>query len=179
MQIKLSKLLSVLISIVILLISCTLSGYNTTVPITVDASAEIRTAAYTEAEYYIDMGYEYGGQDFPVKGIDCSGLIVNVYSAAVKCTDYKLLFTDSNVHDLLTKYTENILTPGHGDLIFMGDEDSAVVTHVAILDRIEKGTVYFIDSTYNEQYGLNGVSYRSYLSGNSKIKSYGRMLLKK
>lgn len=179
MKIELTKLLLILVFIVSLIASCTLEGYSKTAPIVVEAPAEIRTAAYTEAERYIDMDYEYGGQDFPAKGIDCSGLIVNVYYTSVKGTEYRLLFTDSNVHDLFTKYTENILSPDHGDLVFMGEENSNEITHVAILNKIENGTVYFIDSTYNEQYRLNGVSYRSYSSGNSKIKSYGRMLLEK
>ena len=176
---KKCKLTPIIILIVILSASCTLGIYNGSVPVKAEAPTEVRDAAYSEAEYYIGMSYEYGGQDFPVKGIDCSGLIVNVYYTAVKDTDYKLLFTDSNVHDLFTKYTDKILNPAHGDLIFMGEEDSDNITHVAILDRVENGTAYFIDSTYNAQYDLDGVNYRSYLTSNSKIKSYGRMLLEK
>jgi hypothetical protein len=78
---------------------------------TVEAPLEIREQAWQEAERYIGMEYEWGGEDFPERGIDCSGRI------------------------------------------------------------------YFIDATYIEALGINGVTYRDYPADSLKIKSYGRMLL--
>ncbi len=51
---------------------------------TVEAPADIRLSALEEARYYIGMEYEYGGQDFYEKGIDCSGLVVNCYATAIR-----------------------------------------------------------------------------------------------
>ena len=169
------KLYYIFIIQILTLVSCSfLPGYKN--PTIAEAPEEIREKAYSEAEKYIGMPYEWGGQDFP-KGIDCSGLIVNVYYTATKGIKYSLPFQDATVKDLYNSYTRKIDSPQRGDLIFMGEDTSSDITHVAIMEKIENGVIYFIDSTYKPEAGLNGVTYRSYPVTDSKIKSYGRLIL--
>lgn len=125
---------------------------------------------FPEAERYIGMEYEWGGDDFP-KGVDCSGLIVNVYTMVLRGSDYVLLFNDTTARRMYENYTIETEDPLRGDLIFMGD---SVVDHVAILDRIEDDKVYFIDSSS----ALGYVDKRLYLRGSSRILSFGRMMVK-
>lgn len=61
-------------------------------------------------------------------------------------------------------------------MIFMGEESSNKITHIAIFDREENGEIYFIDSTENEE--VNGVSERHYKKDSRKFKSFGVMKLK-
>ena len=137
----------------------------------IEAPKKIRENAYQKAKKYIGMDYEWGGQDWWYGDeIDCSGLIVNVYKEAVRNTSFNLLFDDAGVVHFLNKYTVSVKNPKRGDVIFMGDED---ITHIAILDKIKNGKVYFIDA-----YSKTGkVGYRYYNIDNHKIKSFGRLLI--
>ncbi|MBA7625608.1 hypothetical protein ES703_33040 [subsurface metagenome] len=139
----------------------------------IETPGEIRKKAWEEAEQYIGMEYEWGGQDFyDRKGIDCSGLIVNCYRAAVTGTGYEVTFEDASVSDLLFSYTKQVDTPEIGDVIFMGEED---ITHIAIFEKIEDNQVYFIDA-----YSVSGVvERRNYALDHHKIKRFGRILVKK
>ena len=139
----------------------------------VEAPTEVRKAAIVEASFYIGMKYEWGARDFYYsgEGVDCSGLIVNIYLGAIEGTNYKLLFDDATVVDFLNEYTVSIQTPEIGDLIFMGEN---AITHVAIFSHSIGNKLYFIDA-----YSVTGlVGERFYLSSNPKIKSFGRLLLK-
>lgn len=144
---------------------------------TVEASEEIRKKAYEIAEFYMGMEYEWGGQThWSEKGVDCSGLVVNCYEEAVAGTPYVLPYSDAAVVNFLESYTVSVDTPERGDLVFMGDDS---ITHIAIVDKIVDGEIYFIDAyTGNTgSYESGEVSYRSYEVGNDKIKSFGRHLL--
>jgi hypothetical protein len=139
----------------------------------IEAPEEVRLRAWQEAEKYIGMEYEWGGQDFyDTRGIDCSGLVVNCYLRAVERTDCFLLFSDTSVPGLLDKYSTPIENPERGDLLFMGETG---ISHIAIFERIDAGVVCFIDA-YSET-GL--VERRSYPVGNYKIKSFGRLIVGK
>ncbi len=167
------RYLGVVLFVTAVFASCTVFS-----PYIVEAPRFVRERAFEEATRYIGMEYELGGQDFP-KGIDCSGLVVNVYYTVTRGTDYRLLFTDAAVVHLYDQYTSRPGEPQKGDLVFMGESGIDEVTHVGILDRIEYGTVYFIDSTYMEDPPVDGVSFRSYPEEEPKIKGYGRLLLLK
>lgn len=162
------------VAAVVLLSSCCIS------PLVVEAPPEIREAAFAEAGRYIGMEYEWGGQDFPSsRGIDCSGLIVNVYYTATMGTDYVIPFSDANVRALYNEHTVAVENPGRGDILFMGEADSSEITHAAVYDRTENGEVFFIDSTHKDDPPINGVTRRSYPATDPKLKSWGRMLLEK
>lgn len=60
-----------------------------------------------------------------------------------------------------------------GDLIFMGEADSSNVSHIALFDQLEKGNVYFIDSTKKDD--ISGVTCRYYDASDSRFKSFGVM----
>ena len=154
-----------LIAILLILAGCQL---NT---VTVQAPPEIRLAAWQEAQRYIDMEYEWGGQDV-AKGIDCSGLIINCYRAAISGTHYALLFDDAGVLDLLDQYTVPLEIAETGDLIFMGD---AMISHVAIYEKEQSGRIWFIDA-YSE---TGRVKHRDYEITNSKFLAFARLLLEK
>jgi cell wall-associated NlpC family hydrolase len=122
------------------------------------------------------MEYEWGGQDhYSSKGIDCSGLVVNCYREALYSTQYVLPYSDATAADLRSRYSLSVEQPQRGDLVFMGAPDSASVTHIAIMDRIESQRVYFIDASTSGDY--DGVEYRSYSLDNPKIKGFARALL--
>ena len=136
----------------------------------IPAPGEVRMAAWYEAERYVGMEYEYGGQDVP-KGIDCSGLVVNCYAAAVVITQYQLLFHDASVQDLFRQYTVTVDMPETGDLIFLGN---GTISHVAIYEKEEDGEIWFIDAYSETGY----VAYRSYESTNPKLLAFGRLLIR-
>lgn len=139
---------------------------------TLDAPEAIREKAYTIATFYLGMEYEWGGQThWSSRGVDCSGLVVNVYQEAVAGTPYLVPYQDAAVVHFLSDYTIPVEAPERGDLIFMGDGDD--ISHIAILEKIENGTVWFIDASS----ASGTVMYRSYQEDNEKIKSYGRHLL--
>lgn len=144
---------------------------------TVEAPVEIRKKAYALAEFYIGMEYDWGGQThWSEKGVDCSGLVVNCYEEAVAGTPYVLPYSDAAVVNFPESYTVSVDTPERGDLVFMGKDS---ITHIAIVDKIEGGQLYFIDAyDGNTSSFENGeVTYRSYDIGNDKIKSFGRHTL--
>jgi len=143
----------------------------------VPAPAGVRSDALTEAIRYIGMEYEWGGQEIMPRGIDCSGLVVNVYSFAVAINGYSLPFTDTTAAGLHETYSTPPDSPEPGDLIFMGAADNPAVTHVAIYESTVGGQMTFIDSTYIPEFGINGVSRRSYPIGDPRFKSFGRVLV--
>ncbi len=143
----------------------------------VPAPANVRSDALTEAIRYIGMEYEWSGQDIMPRGIDCSGLVVNVYYFAAAINGYSLPFADATAAGLHETYSTPRDSPEPGDLIFMGAEDDPAVTHVAILELISEGQITFIDSTYIPESGINGVSRRSYPEGDSRFKAFGRVLV--
>ncbi|ERF61712.1 NlpC/P60 family protein [Treponema socranskii subsp. socranskii VPI DR56BR1116 = ATCC 35536] len=151
----------------------------------IDCPDEICARAFKFAELYKETGmpYELGGQS-PVRsaGIDCSGLVVMCYKYAVVDTKYNLLFGDASANAIYMNYSTPTKSPRRGDLVFMGEASTASVTHIAIFDKIENETVYFIDSTLKDtdgdgNYDINGVSSRDYGEADDRIKAYGRMRL--
>ncbi len=168
---KLGKVVALLFSTVmaVIILSCQPDITGTIVP----APAYIRELAFAEAQRYLGMPYEWGGQEFP-RGIDCSGLLVNVYFTVTIDTEFELLFDDATSSGMYSSFVESITVPSQGDLVFMGDGS---VTHVAILDRIEDSIVFFIDA-YSAAEGGGQVVARSYPADSPKIISYGRMLLR-
>ena len=151
----------------------------------IDCPDEICTRAFKFAELYKETGmqYELGGQS-PLRsaGIDCSGLVVMCYKYALVDTKYNLLFDDASAKAIYMNYSTPTRFPRRGDLIFMGEADTASVTHIAIFDKIENEKVYFIDSTQKDDnndgvYEINGVTARNYEKNDSRIKAYGKMRL--
>ena len=115
----------------------------------VDCPEDIAARAYGFAVQYknSDTEYAWGGQD-PLRTIriDCSGLVVRCYQYAVAGTEYDLLFADETSAGM-KQYSTETENPRAGDLIFMGDENSDTINHIAIYARRENGRIYFIDST--------------------------------
>lgn len=142
-------------------------------------SQEIKTRAFRFAELYRDSDteYELGGQS-PVRTIkiDCSGLVIMCYKYALVDTKYSLLKSDMSANYIYKNAAEITATPEKGDLIFMGEEGTKSVTHIAIYDHEENGEIYFIDSTDNGI--VNGVTERHYEKNNEKFKAFGVMKLK-
>ena len=143
----------------------------------VPAPANVRSDALIEAIRYIGMEYEWGGQDIMPRGIDCSGLVVNVYYLAAAINGYSLPFADATAAGLHDTYSTPLDSPEPGDLIFMGAAEESTVTHVAIYESTVDGQMTFIDSTYIPESGINGVSRRSYPNGDPRFKAFGRVLL--
>jgi hypothetical protein len=153
-------------------------------PALVPAPNDIAQNALACAHEYAERETEYvwGGQD-PLRRalqIDCSGLVVNCYGYAVEGTDYRLPFVDAAVINFYQRYTDETDSPRPGDLIFMRNADADHTdppTHIAIFEKIENGTVYFVDATEITEDGVNGVSPRHYPIDSPKIMSYGMLLL--
>ncbi len=143
------------------------------------ATSEIKSRAFKFAELYSESEteYEWGGQS-PVRAIkiDCSGLVIMCYKYALVDTKYSLIEPDmssSYIYEYASETTEN---PEQGDLIFMGEEGTNKITHIAIFDKEENGEIYFIDSTKNDT--VDGVSERHYKNNSEKFKSFGVMKIK-
>jgi len=152
-----------LLTALVILVGCRLEL------VVVPAPTEVRIAAWQEDQRYIGMDYEWGGQDTP-KGIDCSGLVVNCYAAAVSGIGYQLLFGDTTVSGLLEQYTVPVEVPEMGDLIFMGD---GTINHVALYEMAENGKIWFVDA-----YSVSGyVEHRSYEADDSRFQGFGRLLV--
>lgn len=121
--------------------------------------------------------YELGGQDMlrSIK-LDCSGLIVNCYKYATYQTEYTLPFTDAAVINFFEKYTIKTNVPRPGDILFMGDNRNQP-THMGFFVRDDNEYIYFIDSTYKPEEGINGVSERFYHREDKRFLSFGVLLL--
>lgn len=162
------------------LISCTLES-NEEKFTEIEAPAEIVNRAFKFAEIYeeSDTKYLLGGQDAArAIYIDCSGLVVMSYKYAMVDTKYQLLVSDMT-SNYMYKNASKIIDVNNaiqGDLIFMGESDSAEVTHIAMFDHLENGIVYFIDSTKKDD--IDGVSRRSYSVDDKRFKAFGRMRIK-
>lgn len=94
-------------------------------------------------------------------------------------TGYSLLLPDMNSAYMYENAAEIVPLEKlrRGDLIFMGEEDSGAVSHIALFDRAECSAIYFIDST--EKPGINGVTRRSYPAGDLRFKAFGIMKVKR
>ena len=141
--------------------------------------AQLAASAFEYAKKYAaaDTQYKYGAQD-PLRAIqiDCSGLVIRCYDYALQNSGYSLIKSDMSSSYMYQNASIHTTNPRHGDLIFMGEENSSSITHIAIFDRFEGDQVYFIDAT--SQGKVNGVSERHYSKSNRKIKGYGMMKVK-
>lgn len=160
---------------VVLINGCAAPGLITPA-IQTKAPESVRRAALAYAHKYAECGtiYGWGSQD-PLPGrtaVDCSGLVVRCYQYACDDFGYSLCFSDATAAGMLDFSIPG--PPEPGDLVFMGE--SSVVSHIAIFDHEEDGTVFFVDSTENGN--VNGVTLRSYRSTNSKFISFGRMVVR-
>jgi cell wall-associated NlpC family hydrolase len=137
--------------------------------VSVSAPAEIRTAALSEASRYLDMEYELGGDDhWSLKGIDCSGLVVNAYSAATADGEYWMPFDDATSTQMYDRYAEDVTEPEPGDLAFMGYSG---VEHVAIVEKYDRVSVRVIEAS-----SLSGtVSRATYAASYGRLIGYGRL----
>ena len=160
--------------------SCNLDD-NSDLKIVVDCPAEIAARAFRFAELYEDSEtiYEWGGQS-PLRSIaiDCSGLVIMCYKYAMVDTKYSLLLPDMSANYMYENAASIVPLEKmrQGDLIFMGEEGSENVTHIALFDcKDGNGNVYFIDSTEKEN--ISGVSRRFYESNDKRFKSFGVMKL--
>lgn len=149
--------------------------------ILVDAPAQIAERAYNFALLYRDSPteYFYGGQD-PVRRlikIDCSGLVIMCYKYAMVDTQYSLIEPDMTASYMHDNATRKILMDQlrKGDLIFMGEPDSKIISHIALFEKIENEEIYFIDST--QKNSINGVTTRHYSTNDERFKSFGIMKL--
>lgn len=119
----------------------------------VSATDEIREKAFFAAEYYADANIEYelGGTDttyvptYGSRGLDCSGLVNNVYNYAIQGTNYSLGYVDATADQIYKNYSETLNYPQKGDLMIWTD-DSDHAFHIAIFEKIENGYYHFIES---------------------------------
>jgi cell wall-associated NlpC family hydrolase len=142
------------------------------------APAKLRSLALEDATYYVGMPYVYGGGDWAgprhlsgIGGIDCSGLIVNIYTYAASRLGYTLPFNDATVATILSVYSIPVSDPRPGELVFMGDAN--LVSHIALFEKTNAGDLYFIDA-----YSIDGkVEERNYPLWDPRIIQFGRMLV--
>jgi hypothetical protein len=166
------------ILISILIVSCSPLDDNDTFEL-IECPGTIAEKALSYAIEYSqkDTQYEYGGQDHlrSIK-IDCSGLTANCYMYATINTGYFLPFADAAVIDFYKNWTIETNNPRPGDLIFMGDNKN-MPTHMSIYVKVSNENIYFIDSTFKPEEGINGVSERFYRKDDPRFLSYGVLLL--
>lgn len=166
--------------LVFLLVSC--NNPAASAPERLPAPEEVRLQAVGYARQYIELSaeYEWGGQDPLPRRIvvDCSGLVIRCYEYAAADYGYSLLFTDTTAAEM-QQYSISLnkqdLQPG--DLLFMGSDGS--ISHIALFTRFENGNIFFIDSTYKPEEGINGVTERFYSDADPRFIAFGRMLVRK
>ncbi|MDC7230826.1 MAG: NlpC/P60 family protein [Sphaerochaetaceae bacterium] len=141
---------------------------------TVPVSEEMREKAYEISFQYIGMPYVWGGASHYSDtggGVDCSGLVIEIYDEVAESFSVRLLFNDTTASAMANQYTLPLLEPERGDLIFMGED--GVVSHVALCHAVTDDDLVFIDA-----YSVTGeVGIRSYSFDDPKIISFGRMLV--
>lgn len=140
--------------------------------------AEISERAFSFAELYKDSEteYKFGGQDsLRAIKIDCSGLVVMCYKYALVDTKYSLILSDMSSAWIYENASEKTENPTKGDLVFMGEEDSPYISHIALFEKEENEEIFFIDSTQNNV--VNGVSNRHYPKSSKKLRGFGKMKL--
>lgn len=150
----------------------------------VSATDEIREKAFFAAEYYADadIEYELGGSEttyvptYSVRGLDCSGLVNNVYEYAIEDTNYSLLYSDATADQIYSDYSEPIENPEQGDLMVWRDDDDHAY-HIAIYWKTEENKYWFIESNDIPQLGIDGTAYRSLSIDNPYNTTFRRMLL--
>lgn len=138
--------------------------------------SEISERAFGFAELYKDSEteYKYGGQDsLRAIKIDCSGLVIMCYKYALVDTKYSLVLSDMSSAWIYENASEKTENPTKGDLVFMGEENSPYISHIALFEKKENGNVYFIDSTEKDSdndgiIDINGVTKRFYSENDKK-----------
>ena len=124
--------------------------------------ARIAASAFEYAKKYAaaDTQYKYGAQD-PLRAIqiDCSGLVIRCYGYALQNTEYSLLKSDMSSSYMYQNASFHTTTPRHGDLIFMGEENSSslqmVEPEARVFSQIFKGIISTIKMSSNS---LNSVA---------------------
>ncbi|MCI5829046.1 MAG: NlpC/P60 family protein [Treponema sp.] len=106
-----------------------------------------------------------------------TGLVYRCYQYAIENTIYQMILPDMSA-SYMAEHCYPTEKPEEGDLIFMGEEDSDKITHIAIFLKQQENYIYFIDSTQKEAENINGVTERHYTMDSKKIKSFGIMKLK-
>lgn len=139
MMSKKTPLLLLLAIVASLLASCGSSKHTSAIPYQSKGGgrADTRTfempkslppqsnALLDEARRWLGTPYKYGGED--KRGVDCSGLVINVYRSAL---DIKLPRSSSEQARYCSPLQKNQLMPG--DLIFFATGSSKTVSHVGI-----------------------------------------------
>ena len=161
----------------LLFVGCS-SSANDTVYVKATAEIKQRAAGYARLYKEAETEYSWGGQD-PLRTIkiDCSGLVYRCYQYAVENTIYQMIELDMSAA-YMAEHCYSTDKPEEGDLIFMGEENSDKVTHIAVFLKHQDDSIYFIDSTLKEAENINGVTERHYPKDSKKIKSFGIMKLK-
>jgi hypothetical protein len=169
---------------IIVLVACSCATSNNDVLYSVsECPSNIREKVVFYAKEYAKKNtlFELGARDLLEKEgileVDCSGLIVRVFQYAVKDTKYSLLFEDTNVSSFYSYFTIPVVSPTPGDLIFMGT-NTKYPTHMSIFIKMDNENIYFIDSTYKEDEGIDGVTLRYYKKDDPKFLQFARLLLR-
>jgi hypothetical protein len=148
-------------------------------PDPVPAPVEVREAALAEAIRYSGMDYEWGGDDVMPRGIDCSGLVVNVYRYAAALHECTLLFVDATAGAMMDHFAYALDEPEPGDLVFMGPPGGSTVTHVAVFDSFaDADTMWVVDATLIPELGIDGVTRRLRSADDGWTRGYGRMAVR-
>ena len=132
-------------------------------PVQVPVTADEKAVWLSVAKSFDGVPYKKGGSDR--SGIDCSGLVIELYHAiGVFLFRYKDIYLFDVSADVLYKYNTvkidfNDLQPG--DLIFYDLEDDGIIDHVAVFVKRDNNGVWVWDAM-DEVDGLiiNKVSYR-------------------
>jgi len=132
-------------------------------PVQVPVTADEKAVWLSVAKSFDGVPYKKGGSD--LSGIDCSGLVIELYHAiGVFLFKYEDIYLFDVSADVLYKYNTvkidfNNLQPG--DLIFYDLEDDGIIDHVAVFVRCDSNGVWVWDAM-DEVDGLiiNKVSYR-------------------
>lgn len=125
-------------------------------------------ALLQEASRWLGTPYKYGGED--KSGVDCSGLVMNVYRSALSI---KMPRNSKAQSDYCTPVPKNNLTPG--DLLFFATSGGKTVSHVGIFI----GDNRMIHSSTSKGVIVSDINADYYVrtfAGSGRVEQYHAML---
>ncbi|ABR30009.1 C40 family peptidase [Thermosipho melanesiensis] len=159
----------VLFSVLILMLS----------PFQVEVSSHEKQAWLKKVKEYDGVPYKWGGNS--KEGIDCSGLVIELYHAiGIFLFKYENTLLLDVSADVLFKYNTRPIEFSElepGDLIFYDTENDGIIDHVAIFAKKENGIIWVWDAT--DKIGntvINKVSLRPAFELPHRYPKFGRPL---
>jgi hypothetical protein len=144
----------------------------------VEANTALRERAYAEAVERLGEPYRWGGRERKSgTGLDCSGLIIAAYAAAMEGTPWSLPFDDTTAGLLFEEEIRRVARPQRGDLVFLDFGGSGGIDHVALIEGDAGVVLRVIDAVSFA--GAEEVQRRDIEREDPRIRGFGRLVVRR